>query len=72
MDKSKVEKLIKEVILNDDAQQEWVNNIDPDFLIAIETLIKRYVEDPSKNKTHVFRIGIILGAVYERWRQKNK
>ncbi len=71
MDKGKIEKLVKEVILNDKAQQEWTKNVDPDFLTAMETVIKRYTEDPSKDKAQIFRTGIMLGAVYEMWRQKN-
>lgn len=70
MNKSKVEKLVKEVILNDKAQEEWIKNVDPDFITAIETVIKRYTEDPSKDKAQIFRTGVMLGAVYERWRQK--
>jgi len=69
MNKEKVEKLVREVILNDKAQQEWIKNADPDFLTAMETVIKRYTEDPSKSKQQVFRAGIMLGAIYERWRQ---
>jgi len=67
--KEKVEKLVKEVILNDKAQEEWIKNVDPDFLTAMETFIKRYTEDPSKDKVQIFRTGVTLGAVYERWRQ---
>lgn len=70
VDRSKVEKLLKEVILNDKAQQEWIKNIDPDFITAMETIIKRYTEDPGKDKAQIFRTGVMLGAVYERWRQK--
>ena len=70
MDKSKVKKLVKEVILNDKAQQEWIKNIDSDFLTAMETVIKRYTEDPSKDRAQIFRTGVMLGGVYERWRQK--
>jgi len=68
--KERVEKLIKEVILNDKAQEEWIKNVDPDFLTAMETVIKRYTEDPGKDKAQIFRTGVMLGAVYERWRQK--
>jgi len=70
VDKSKVEKLVREVILNDKAQEEWIKNVDRDFLTAMETVIKRYTEDPSKDKAQIFRTGVMLGAVYERWRQK--
>jgi len=68
--KEKVEKLVKEVILNDKAQEEWIKNVDRDFLTAMETVIKRYTEDPSKDRSQIFRTGVMLGAVYERWRQK--
>lgn len=69
--KEKIEKLVKEVILNDKAQQEWVKNADPDFLTAMETVIKRYTQDPSKDKAQIFRTGVMLGAVYERWRRES-
>ena len=69
--KPKIEKLVREVILNNKAQEEWLKNVDPDFLTAMETVIKRYTEDPSKNKAQIFRTGLMLGAVYERWRQEN-
>jgi hypothetical protein len=70
MDRAKVEKLVKEVILNEKAQEEWIKNVDRDFLTAMETVIKRYTEDPSKDKSQILRTGVMLGAVYERWRQK--
>jgi len=72
MDRSKVEKLVKEVILNDKTQEEWIKNVDPDFLTAMETVIKRYTEDPSISRTQIFRTGVMLGGVYERWRQENR
>ena len=68
--KEKVEKLVKEVILNDKAQEEWIKNVDPDFLTAMETFIKKYTQDQSKSREQLLRTGIMLGAVYERWRQK--
>lgn len=71
MDRSKVEKLVKEVILNDKAQEEWIKNVDPDFLTPMETVIKRYTEDPNQSKEQIFRTGIMLGAVYERWRRES-
>ena len=70
MDRSKVEKLVKDVILNDKSQEEWIKNVDPDFLTAMETVIKRYTEDQSISREQLFRTGVMLGAVYERWRQK--
>ena len=54
------------VVLNDKAQEEWIKNVDPDFLTAMATVI----EEPGKKKTEIFRAGILLGAIYERWRQR--
>ena len=68
--KGKIEKLVKEVILNDKAQEEWIKNVDPDFLTAMETVIKRYTEDQSISREQLFRTGVMLGAIYERWKQK--
>ena len=70
MDKGKIGKLVREVILNDKAQEEWIKNVDPDFLTAMETVIKRYTEDQSISREQLFRTGVMLGAIYERWRQK--
>ena len=70
MDKGKIEKLVREVILNDKAQEEWIKNVDPDFLTAMETVIKRYTEDQSISREQLFRTGVMLGAIYERWKQK--
>jgi len=64
----KIETLTREVILNDEAQQEWIGGADPDFLNALEFFIKHY--DTGKSRNEWFRIGVIIGGVYERWRQK--
>ena len=66
MDKSKIERLLKEVVLNDNAQQEWIDNVDLDFLTVMEPFIKKFTQDKSKSKEQIFRTGIMLGAVYER------
>ncbi len=66
--KGKIETLIREVILNDETQQEWIDGADPDFLNALEFFIKRY--DTGKSRNEWFRIGVIIGGVYERWKQK--
>jgi hypothetical protein len=68
--KKKTETLVKEVILNEKAQQEWIDGADPDFLNALEFFIKHY--DSGKSRNEWFRIGVIIGGVYERWRQKQK
>ena len=68
MDKGKIGKLVREVILNDKAQEEWIKNVDPDFLTAMETVIKRYTEDQSISREQLFRTGVMLGAIYERWK----
>ena len=66
--KEKTETLVREVILDDKAQQEWIDGADPDFLNALEYFIKHY--DSGKSRNEWFRNGVIIGGVYERWRQQ--
>jgi len=66
--KEKIETLIREIMLNEEAQQEWIDGADPDFLNALESFIKHY--DTGKSRNEWFRIGVIIGGVYERWKQK--
>ena len=65
-----VKALINEVLLNDKAQEEWTNNVDRDFLAAIEVFAKRY--DQALSKLQWLRTGVMLGAVYEIWKQKQQ
>lgn len=66
----KLVKLIREVLLNHDAQKKWEENVDPDFIECVEQMIKRY--DQNKPKEQWMRTGVMLGAVYEQWRQRNE
>ena len=66
----KLKRLFDEVLLNYDAQQKWSENVDPDFIACVETMTKRY--DQELPKEQWMRTGIMLGAVYEQWRQQNK
>lgn len=68
--KNKVEAIINEVILNEKAQEEWTDNVDRDFLAAIEAFGKRY--DQELPKLQWMRTGVMLGAVYEIWKQKQQ
>ena len=68
--REKAETLVREVILNDKAQQEWIDDADPDFLNGLEYFINHY--DSGKSRNEWFRIGVIIGGVYERWRQKQE
>ena len=66
--RKKLVALLNEVFLNYLAQKEWTDNVDPDFMACAETFIKRY--DPQLAKEQWMRTGIMLGAIYEQWRQK--
>ena len=68
--KDKVEAIINEVILNEKAQEEWNDNVDRDFLAAIEAFGKRY--DQELPLLQWMRTGVMLGAVYEIWKQKQQ
>ena len=65
----KLVRLFKEVCLNYQAQQDWEKNVDPDFLECVEAMIKKY--DQQLPKEQWLRTGVMLGAVYEQWRQRN-
>jgi hypothetical protein len=66
----KLKKLFNEVLLNYQAQQHWQENVDPDFLECVDTMIKSY--DKGLAKEQWLRTGVMLGAVYEQWRQRCK
>jgi hypothetical protein len=66
----KLKKLFREVLLNYQVQEEWQKNIDPDFLECVDAMIKSY--DKTLPKEQWLRTGVMLGAVYEQWRQRNK
>jgi tRNA uridine 5-carbamoylmethylation protein Kti12 len=63
----KLTKIIRQVLLNYEVQQRWQQNVDPDFIDCVEQMIKRY--DQNKPKEQWMRTGVMLGAVYEQWRQ---
>jgi len=67
-ERTKIERLVREVLLNYDLQQEWTESTDPDFFTAVDVLMRRY--DQQAPKEQWFRTGVIIGGVYERWTQK--
>ena len=66
----KLKKLFCEVLLNYQVQEKWQKNVDPDFLECVDVMIKKY--DQELPKEQWLRTGVMLGAVYEQWRQRNK
>jgi hypothetical protein len=66
----KLKTIFQEVLLNRQAQDRWQQMVDPDFLECVEAMMQKY--DRSLPKEQWFRTGVMLGAVYEQWRQRNK
>lgn len=66
--REKLVSLLKEVFLNYLAQKKWTDEVDPDFLACAEVFIKRYNSQLTKEQW--MRTGMVLGALYEQWRQK--
>jgi hypothetical protein len=66
----KLKKLFKEVFLDYQAQEKWQASVDPDFIDCVEAMVKSY--DKELPKEQWLRTGVMLGAVYEQWRQRNK
>ncbi len=67
-ERTKIERLVREVLLNYDLQKEWTESTDPDFFTAVDVMMRRYDQDAPKEEW--FRTGVILGGVYERWIRK--
>lgn len=62
--RDKIREYLDDVILNDGEQTRWIAEVDPDFFTALDTFAKRYAEE--KSRMEMFRIGVVLGGVYER------
>jgi len=67
-DHEKLKTLFDEVLLNYEAQQKWSKDVDPAFIECVEIMIKDYDQEIPKEQW--MRTGIMLGAVYEQWRQQ--
>jgi hypothetical protein len=76
MDKELLEKvkgLARDVLLNSKAQIEWINSVDTDILNALTAFARQFIEpDENTTKMDAFRLGIMLGGMYERSRQKDR
>ena len=71
--RSKIEVLAKEVLLNTKAQDEWIATADPDILNVMDVFAKRHIEkDKNTTKMDAFKMGFLLGAVYERRQREVK
>jgi hypothetical protein len=66
----KLKKLFCEVLLNYQAQEVWQQKVDPDFLECVDAMVKSF--NQALPKEQWLRTGVMLGAVYEQWRQRNK
>ncbi len=64
---------VKNIFLNTEAQEAWIEEADDLFLIALDVYSKKYIEpDEETSKTDAFRIGAIFGALYEKLRAQEK
>jgi hypothetical protein len=71
--KDKILTLTREVLLNAKAQLEWIFTTDSDDLDAFGAFARHFLEkDENTSKVDAFRLGILLGGVYERNKQKGK
>ncbi|MFH1485749.1 MAG: hypothetical protein ABIH46_06740 [Chloroflexota bacterium] len=61
--------LVEEVILNQAAQEQWIDESNELFLDSIDVFSRHIMPLEKKD---ILRIGVIIGATYERWRQAKK
>ena len=66
--KDKIKAMLQDVFFNENAQKEWTDTVDRDFLAAMEVFAKRY--DKNLSKMQWMRTGVMLGAVYEIWKKR--
>lgn len=66
----KLKRIFDEVLLNEKQQERWSETVDPDFISCMEVMIKRY--DQALPREQWMRTGVMLGAVYEQWRRKQR
>lgn len=70
---AKIKVFAREVLLNSKAQVEWINSVDTDVLAALTAFARQFIEkDENTTKMDAFRLGIILGGIYERNKEKCK
>ena len=67
-EKEDVRAIVNDVILNFQAQGEWIKNVDPAFLTSLEVFGERDLKRRSKHDA--FRMGIVIGAIYEQWKRR--
>lgn len=68
---AKIKVFARDVLLNSKAQMDYINSMDTDVLGALTAFSKQFIEkDENTTKMDAFRLGIILGGVYEHNKQK--
>jgi len=65
-----IRSIVNEVILNFKAQAEWLASVDPAFLTSLDIFAKTELETLSK--AAAFRLGVIIGALYEKWKEEQR
>ena len=68
-EREEIRALVEDVILNVEAQQKWVDECSELFLDSVDAYSRHIM---SADKKSLLRIGVIIGATYEKWRQARK
>ena len=66
-----VREIVQNVLLNFEGQQKWVNDT-PDYFLASCDTYARQVSEGEFDRVTLFRAGVIIGGLYERWKAEKK
>jgi hypothetical protein len=64
-----IRRITVEVLCNKNAQDEWMETAPGDFLHCLNVYASR-IAKLTQEETDWFRFGVMIGAVYELWKEK--
>ena len=65
-----IERIVKGVLLNTEAQEKWIGNASAVLLTSLDVFADRHLEESCKSKKSAFRLGVIVGALYEQSQER--
>jgi|GEM_PF-6530457 len=65
-----IERIVRGVLLNTEAQEKWIEDANAVLLTAMDVFADRYLEASCKSKKSAFRLGVIVGALYEQSQER--
>lgn len=68
-ERTEITAIVQNVFLNWEGQQKWIDDTPELFFSSADTFAKHIV---AFDRLDMFRFGITIGGLYERWQQSRK